>query len=110
MTYYRRIFEIDPYCAGLSCKIEKTETIETKQLTIKRPRESAPPKKPSPLREPAFITETAGDIYCEQGYLRLARVVYRRLLDRRENNRIAEKLRETEEKLNKKEGTHESSH
>lgn len=110
MTYYRRIFEIDPHCSGLSCPIEKAEEVETRQLTIKRSPERQPRKKPSPLREPAFITETVGDIYREQGYFQLAREVYRRLLAGREDNRIAEKLRETEERLKKKEGTHESTH
>ncbi len=105
MAYYRRIFEIDPHCAGLSCPVEQAASVETKQLTIKRPGENAPRMKSSPLREPAFITETVGDIYFEQGYLKLAREVYSRLLTNRSSSRIAEKLSETEEKLNKKGST-----
>jgi len=110
MAYYRRIFEIDRRCAGLSCPIEKAETVETHQLTLRRPAETAPPKKAAPLKEPVFITETVGDLYREQGYFRLAREVYSRLLVGREDSRIAEKLRETEDKLKKKEGLHESSY
>jgi tetratricopeptide (TPR) repeat protein len=109
MAYYRRVFEIDPHTSGLKCAIEKAETVETRQLTIRRPSETVPVRKSRPLLEPAFITETAGDIYREQGYFQLAREVYARLLQGRENNRIADKLRETEDKLNKKEGAHESS-
>lgn len=105
MAYYRRVFEIDPHCAGLSCPIEQSASVETRQLTIKRPGEDMPQLKSSPLREPAFITETVGDIYFEQGYLKLAREVYSRLLADRQSSRIIEKLRETEEKLNKKGST-----
>ena len=110
VAYYRRIFEIDRHCAGLSCPIEKSEAVETRQLTLRRPGEKAPTKKVQPLQEPAFITETVGDLYLEQGYFRLAREVYSRLLGGRENSRIAEKLRETEDKLKKKEGHNESSY
>lgn len=110
VAYYRRIFEIDRYCAGLYCSIEKGESVETRQLTLRRSAETAPPKKVAPLKEPAFITETVGDLYREQGYFRLAREVYSRLLVKREDRRIAEKLRETEDKLRKKEGHHESSY
>lgn len=110
MTYYRRIFEIDPHCEGLSCPIENPGKVEIRQLTVKRAGETAPEVESIRLREPAFITETVGDIYREQGYLQLARDVYRRLLTAGESGRIAEKLSEIEEKLNKKEGTHEGTH
>jgi tetratricopeptide (TPR) repeat protein len=110
MTYYRRIFEIDPHCGGLSCPMEKATTVETRQLTVRRAQETVVKERPTRLREPAFITETVGDIYRDQGYLHLAREVYCRLLDNRKDNRIAEKLRETEEKLSKREGLHESTH
>lgn len=110
LTYYRRVLEIDPYCQGLSCQLESADRPSVRQLTIRRQGESMSNARPSPLREPAFITETIGDIYREQGYLQLAREVYRRLLDSRENSRITEKLRETEEKLSKKENTNETAH
>lgn len=109
-AYYRRVMEIDPYCRGLSSPLADRDVVETRQLTLKRSQETAVAKGTSPLREPAFITETIGDIYREQGYLQLAREVYRRLLADREDSRIAEKLRITEEKLNKKDGMHEGSH
>jgi hypothetical protein len=110
MAYYRRIFEIDPHCTGLSCNINEAAITETRQLTLKRASESTPPKKRTSLREPVFVTETAGDIYMEQGYLRLASEVYQRLLEGRMNSRVAEKLKTAQEKLDKKEGTHESSY
>jgi tetratricopeptide (TPR) repeat protein len=109
LAYYRRILEIDPCCRGISCSIQRPDPDTTRQLTLKRPPESAEKKPRSTLREPAFITETVGDIYRDQGYLRLARDVYRRLLDRSGNSRIAEKLRDTEEKLHKKDGQHETT-
>jgi tetratricopeptide (TPR) repeat protein len=110
LAYYRRIFEIDPHCQGLSCPLKQSGAVEVKQLTIRRARESITGKKSIPLREPAFITETVGDIYREQGYLQLAREVYRRLLKDKDSSRIMEKLSETEEKLDKKEGIHEDTH
>lgn len=109
LAYYRRILEIDPYCRGISCPIRQPEPDGTRQLTLKRPPEAVEKKTRSTLREPAFITETVGDIYRDQGYLRLARDVYRRLLNRSDNSRIAEKLRDTEEKLQKKDGEHETT-
>lgn len=109
LAYYRRILEIDPYCRGVSCPIRRHEPDGTRQLTLKRAPESAEKMPRSPLREPAFITETVGDIYRDQGYFRLARDVYRRLLERSDNSRIAEKLRDTEEKLQKKDDHHETT-
>jgi len=102
MAYYRRVMEIDPNCGGLSCPVDRTEPEGTKQLTLKRPEEKSSGKERVPLREPAFITETIGDIYRSQGYYHMAEEVYRRLLVDRDNNRIAEKLRETEEKIGKR--------
>jgi len=109
MAHYRRIIEIDPGCRGLSCPIKPDRSETVRQVTLKRAGESAPKRKKKPLREPAFITETIGDIYRDQGYYQLANEVYRRLLAQSENSRIAAKLRETEERLNKKEGHHEAS-
>lgn len=109
LAYYRRILEIDPYCRGISCPLRQPEPDGTRQLTLKRPPEQSEKKPLSTLREPAFITETVGDIYRDQGYLQLARDVYRRLLDRSGNSRIAEKLRDTEERLHKKDGQHETT-
>ncbi len=109
MAYYRRIFEIDPRCGGVWCSLASDDSQTTRQVTIKRSGESVLRKKRAPLREPAFITETIGDIYRDQGYYHLAHEVYRRLLDQSNNNRIAEKLRETEERINKKEGHDEAS-
>jgi tetratricopeptide (TPR) repeat protein len=109
LAYYRRILEIDPYCQGISCPVQPPEPDGTRQLTLKRPPESSGKKPRSALREPAFVTETVGDIYRDQGYLQLARDVYRRLLERSDNSRIAEKLHDTEEKLHKKDGQHETT-
>ena len=103
MAYYRRVFEIDPCCRGLYCPIEKKEAVQTRQLTLKRPGEKITKKQKTPLQEPAFITETIGDIYCDQGYYQLAGEVYRRLIIGNENSRIAEKLKEVEKKLGMKE-------
>ncbi len=109
MAYYRRIIEIDPHCGGLASSIDRSEPEGTHQVTLKRVPETALKKKTSPLREPAFITETIGDIYRDQGYYQLAHEVYRRLMIRSGNSRIAEKLRATEEKLGTKEGRHETT-
>jgi len=109
MAYYRRILEIDPCCRGLSSSLERKETTETRQMTIRRGEDGVESRGTSPLREPAFITETIGDIYRDQGYFQLAREVYRRLLMRHENARIVDKLREIEEKLSKKDNLHETS-
>jgi len=64
--------------------------------------------RPSPLREPAFITETIGDIYRNK-ISPVGREVYRRLLDSRKqpDNR---KTAETEEKLSKNGNTNETAH
>lgn len=109
MACYRRVLEIDPCCRGLRSSILPDESTPTRQVTIKRTGENIPKKRTTPLQEPAFITETIGDIYRDQGYYQLAREVYRRLRATSNNNRIAEKLREVEERLNKKEGHHETS-
>lgn len=109
-AYYRRVLEIDPCCEELAIPPASADTPAVRQLTIRRRSESPPDERPSPLREPAFITETIGDIYREQGYLQLAREVYRRLLDSRNDSRITDKLRETEEKLSKKENSNETAH
>ncbi len=103
MAYYRQVLEIDPCCGGLYCSVEKKETVQTRQLTLKRPREKITKKQKTPLQEPAFVTETIGDIYCDQGYYQLAGEVYRRLMVGNENSRIAEKLKEVEKKLGIKE-------
>jgi tetratricopeptide (TPR) repeat protein len=103
MAYYRQVFEIDPCCRGLYCPVDKKETVQTRQLTLKRPGEKITKKQRMPLQEPAFITETIGDIYCDQGYYQLAGEVYRRLMVGNENSRIAEKLKEVERKLGIKE-------
>jgi tetratricopeptide (TPR) repeat protein len=108
MTYYRRVFEVDPYCTGLCCPIKQNEIVRTRQLTIKRPRETKRRKERAPLQEPAFITETIGDIYQDQGYFRLAGEVYRRLLANNENSRIANKLKEIDKRLSKKGSLNES--
>ncbi len=102
MSYYRRIFEIDPSNNGLYCPMNKIEESRTRRLMLKR----LPEKKKSgkkPAQEPAFVTETVGDIYREQGYLELAGEVYRRLLVGTENNRISSKLNAIEEKISEKE-------
>ena len=97
MAYYRKIFEIDPYCGGLSCPMKPAAKVQTKRLTIKRDGENKPHKRKTPLQEPAFLTETVGDIYRDQGYMQLAGEVYRRLLKSNKNNRIEEKLKEVEQ-------------
>lgn len=103
MACYRRIFEIDPCTRGVSSPMEKKETVQTRELTVKRPEETVGGRRPQPLQEPAFVTETVGDIYREQGYFLLAGEVYRRLLSGADNTRIATKLKEVEEKLSIKE-------
>lgn len=101
VSYYRRIFEIDPFCSGLSCEMRKQETVSvrTQPLTLKRGSESVASSRSKPLQEPAFVTETVADIYQEQGYFRLAGEVYRRLLASGNEARIAVKLRDVEEKI-----------
>ena len=103
IAYFRRIFEIDPYCRGVYSSIARKEAEQIRQLTIKRPEETALNKRPLPLQEPAFITETVGDLYRDQGYFLLAGEVYRRLLVGAGNSRIAGKLKEVEDKISKKE-------
>jgi tetratricopeptide (TPR) repeat protein len=103
MACYRRIFEIDPHTRGVSSPVEKKEVVQTRELTVKRPEETVGGKKPQPLQEPAFVTETVGDIYREQGYFMLAGEVYRRLLVGTDNSRIAAKLKEVEDKISIKE-------
>lgn len=105
MAHYRRLLEIDPCCRGLACTIQRTDEVQMRQLTFKRAAEMVVKREKAPLSEPAFLTETIGDIYHDQGYFRLAKKVYRGLLERRDNNRIAGKLREVNEKLGKKEKT-----
>lgn len=102
VAYYGRVFELDPCCAGLSCPMDRPDAIRATQLTLKRPSETVVLRERPRLQEPAFITETVGDIYCDQGYWQLAKEVYRRLLDGNGNNRIADKLKSVEEKLGKK--------
>ena len=110
MAYYRRIQEIDPGCRGLASSLERTDTVQTRQLTIKRPAEKAVRRGKGPLSEPAFMTETIGDIYHRQGYFRLAEKVYRQLLTGGNNNRVADKLKDVEKKLGIKEKHNESPH
>ena len=110
MAYYRRVQEIDPCGRGLACPIDRVEPTYTRQLALKRPAEMPVKKDREPLSEPAFVTETVGDIYRNQGYFRLAEIVYRRLLDGGGNNRIADKLRDMEDKIAKKEKQHENPH
>jgi len=102
MAYYGRVFELDPCCAGLSCSLDRPDAIRTTHLTLKRPAETVVVRERPRFQEPAFITETVGDIYRDQGYWQLAGEVYRRLLDGNGNNRIADKLKGVEEKLGKK--------
>lgn len=109
IAYYRRVFEIDPACEGLACPLSQRDVVKTTHLTIKRGAENAPRRDRSPLREPAFITETVGDIYRDQGYLQLAGEVYRRLLHNRLNDRVAGKLKDIEEKLAKGKGIYEDA-
>ena len=103
LAHYRRVLEIDPCCRGLVCPVERAEEVRMRQLTIKRAAEQVVKRDKAPLSEPAFLTETIGDIYQDQGYFRLAEKVYSRLLAERDNNRIAGKLRDIKDKLGKKE-------
>jgi len=103
LAYYRRVMEIDPYCRGLACPIVHENTVETKALVLKRGEESVEEREKTVLPEPAFVTETIGDIYRDQGYFELAEEVYRRLLTTAENSRIADKLREMEDRLGRRE-------
>ncbi|MEZ5358761.1 MAG: tetratricopeptide repeat protein [Candidatus Zixiibacteriota bacterium] len=109
MSYYRRVFELDPHNTGMSCPVSRIEESRTRRVILKGLPETIKPDK-KPMREPAFVTETVGDIYRDQGYLELAGEVYRRLLTGSENNRIATKLREVEATLTEKEKKHEGSH
>ncbi len=109
IAYYRRVFEIDPACEGLACSLSQRDVVQTTHLTIKRAGETAARRDKSPLREPAFVTETVGDIYRDQGYLQLAGEVYRRLLHVHVNDRVAGKLKDVEEKLAKGKGVYEDS-
>ena len=109
IAYYRRVFELDPACEGLSCSLSQRDVVQTTHLTIKRAAETSARRDKSPLREPAFVTETVGDIYRDQGYLQLAGEVYRRLLTVRVNDRVASKLKDVEEKLAKGKGLYEDA-
>lgn len=103
MAYYHRIFEINPYSGGFSSPLASRQFPEqTRQITIKRGEEEKTSRRALPLVEPIFVTETVGDIYREQGYYLLAGEVYRRLLMRSENNRLASKLKEVENQITDK--------
>jgi tetratricopeptide (TPR) repeat protein len=99
MAYYRQVLEIDPDYAGLSSQIKTNEKIQTRQITLKRSAEGVVVKETNSIQEPAFVTETIADIYCDQGYYRLAGEVYRRLMVKGSNSRIAEKLKAIERKI-----------
>ncbi|MFH1701676.1 MAG: hypothetical protein ABIE07_13945 [Candidatus Zixiibacteriota bacterium] len=101
MSYYRKVFELAPNCRGLYCGINKVEKAQTHRLKIKRKSERIPLGDDKVL-EPAFVTETIGDIYREQGYYKLAREVYRRLIIDEDNSRILSKLSSVEKKLTDK--------
>jgi tetratricopeptide (TPR) repeat protein len=96
-AYYRRALEIDPYTHGIALPVQREEQDQVSVTTIRRRGEGSrpAPKRPS-LQEPAFDTETMGDLYRDQGYFLLAAKVYRRVLGQTANNRLAEKLREVE--------------
>ena len=103
MTYYRTVQEIDPYCGGLQCAVRKKVPEPVRQVTIKRRGEVVVKATKKKVPEPAFVTETVGDIYFEQGHYDLAGEVFRRLQGSRPSSRLADKLREVEEKLSRKE-------
>jgi tetratricopeptide (TPR) repeat protein len=101
---YRRILEIDPYCRGLVCRLERRPGGATRTVTLKRHApEGAPARTPAPLRDIPFYTETIGDLYLAQGYSRMATTVYRRLMEQNNNPRLAEKLARAEEKSKERE-------
>jgi tetratricopeptide (TPR) repeat protein len=103
LAYYHRVLEVDPYCGGLSSGIADRPAETTRRLALKRQSEPIAAKKPPPLAEPAFVTETIADIYRDQGYFLLAGEVYRRLLIGKNDSRIAAKLKEIESKTGIKE-------
>ncbi|MEE9441575.1 MAG: tetratricopeptide repeat protein [candidate division Zixibacteria bacterium] len=109
ISYYRKVFELAPNCRGLYCRINKVEKSQTHRLTVKRKKEHLT-KGGDSILDPAFVTETIGDIYREQGYYKLAREVYRRLITDEDNSRISNKLSSVEKKLSNKGHLDEISH
>ena len=103
MANYRRILEIDPCCRGLKSEVSERPKATTRKITLTRGVESRPERISSRLRDIPFYTETMGDLYLAQGYSRLAVAVYRRLVERNQNPRLAEKLANLEEKIREKE-------
>lgn len=109
MSYYRKVFELDSNCRGLYCRINKVEKSQTQRLTVKRKKEQST-RSGDKILEPAFVTETIGDIYREQGYYKLAKEVYRRLIIDEDNSRVSNKLISVEKKLSDKGNLDEISH
>jgi tetratricopeptide (TPR) repeat protein len=104
LAHYQRILEIDPGCQGLHCEMKSQAAEKTHTVTLSR----SPEKKPAaqakpPLREISFYTETMGDLYLSQGCPRLAREVFRTLIDGNENPRLVEKMALASESIKEKE-------
>ncbi|MBD3258628.1 tetratricopeptide repeat protein [candidate division GN15 bacterium] len=92
LANYRRILEIDPFCRGLSQKIERPAEGTTRTIKLTRHAEPSAKEAAGSLRDIPFVTETIGDLYLSQGHHRLAREVFRRLLEKSDNPRLADKL------------------
>jgi len=101
LTYYERIQQLDPECAGLRCDLDPRPAEQTRTITLARPSESSNSRPPA--RRIPFYTETIGDLYFDQGHPRLAAEVYRTLYEKNANPRLAEKLDRVEQLISRKE-------
>ncbi|RKX21345.1 MAG: hypothetical protein DRP35_04530 [Candidatus Zixiibacteriota bacterium] len=104
---YERILYIDPLCKGLVCNIEKKESTVTSSITLVKKEEDTnylkPNKYDGALASIPFYTETMGDLYMNQGHVRLAAEVFKVIYQKNKNPKIKDKLRNAELKINEKE-------
>jgi len=102
LEYFGRVLEIDPECRGLACRLTERVRQTTRTITLARPKVASAAETSPPLRRVAFVTETIGDLYLEQGHARLAAEVYRVLNQDSRNPRLADKLARAEAVLKDK--------
>lgn len=105
LANYARILEIDPHCRGLKSDLDAAKSQPTQTITLSREAESSTEKgaASSSRWKIHFYTETIGDLYLAQGHPRLAAEVFRKLSERSQNPRLAEKLARAESRTREKE-------
>jgi len=103
MANYRRVLQIDSQCQGLRSTVLLQPRTVTRTITLAGKAEPKPERVAGSLRKIPFYTETIGDLYMEQGCIRLAAEVYRHLHKLSENPRLADKLQRAEGKIREKE-------